>query len=80
MAFTATPSSVTIQNNQFVITVLFKDDATSFTSNKTYLFPNDGSLTQQGLVSQITADGQVIKTSLSTLAVLQAKVGTVITI
>lgn len=80
MAFTASVSSVNLQGDNFIIVVVFNDSATGFTSNKTYTFANDTSFTQSVLSTQVTADGTALKSSLTRLNALQARVGTVITI
>jgi hypothetical protein len=49
MAFLATVSSINLQNDNFVIDVVFNDSATGYTSSKTYTIPNDGTVTQSAL-------------------------------
>lgn len=80
MAFTATVSSINLQNDQFIINIAFNDSATGYTSTKTYTLPNDGSVTQTSVVAKVTADGTIIKNNLTALNQIQSKVGTVITI
>lgn len=80
MAFTATVSSINLQNDNFVINIIFNDSVTSYISTKTYTIPNDGTVTQANVVARITADGTTIKNNLATLNQIQSKVGAVITI
>jgi hypothetical protein len=80
MAFTATVSSINLQNDNFIIDVVFNDSATGYTSTKTYTISNSGSVTQASVVATITADGQAIKSNLTTLNQIQSRVGAVITI
>jgi hypothetical protein len=80
MAFTATINSINLQNDSFVIDVVFNDSASGYTSTKTYTVINDGTVTQANLVSRITADGTAIKNNLTALNQIQSKVGVSITI
>jgi hypothetical protein len=80
MAFTATINSINLQNDSFVIDVVFNDSATGYTSTKTYTIPNDGTVTQSSMVAKITADGTAIKNNLTALNNIQSKVNSVITI
>jgi len=78
MAFTATIQLINFQNDQFNITVLFADSATSWQSTKIYNFPS--TTTASTATATITADGTAYKANLTALNNLQTKVGTVITI
>jgi hypothetical protein len=80
MAFTATVQSINLQNDQFLIAVLFNDSATGYTSTKTYTFANDGTTTQTSVVNKVTTDGAVMKANLTVLNQIQSKVGTIIVI
>lgn len=78
MAFTATIQGIQFQNDQFVVSVVFNDSVTAWTSSKIYNFLPTA--TQADAVARITADGTNYKADLLKNATLQSKVGTVITI
>lgn len=78
MAFTATIDTVNFDDDKYVVGVTFTDEATSFSSRKTYNFPVG--TTRSAAVSQITDDGTAIKGRLNALNTLRGDVGTVITI
>lgn len=78
MAFTATIQSIQFQNDQFVVSVVFNDSVSAWTSTKMYNFLPTA--TQAEAVARITADGTNYKADLVKNSSLQSKVGTVITI
>lgn len=82
--FTATIQSINPQPDPvgngllYQVTVNFADSGSGFTQGKQYSFPLN--TTQATAVTQITADGNTLKTALATAGTLQSKVGTVIVI
>ena len=78
MAFTATIQSIQFQNDQFVVSVVFNDSVSAWTSTKMYNFLPTS--TQAEAVARITTDGTMYKLDLVKNTSLQSKVGTIITI
>ncbi len=80
MAFTAKVTAINLIGSNYIVSVLFSDDASGYTSSSSFNYPTDGSTTQQQVVNDITAAGTIIKNNLTHIATLQSKVGSIITI